>query len=127
MTEIDYTAPVGQVRLLIADLELLEDPRNLLAAAQYVFTDAQIEGYLGIENGNVKRAASHALRAMAVSEAVILKVIKTDDKQTDGAKLGAELRAQADKLWAEAAEDDADDVGFTFIGYTPRPEDWAWH
>lgn len=126
MDLMDYGAPVNQVRLLIPDLEKLEDPRDLRKPPEYIFTDAQLTGYLAIEGGNVKRAASRALMALATTEALILKVITTDDKQTDGAKLGAELRAQAKRLWDEAEADEANNTTFQFIGFRPVPEDWAW-
>lgn len=126
MENHDYTLPVGQVRLLMADLEPLEDPRNLATHPAYIFSDEQIEGFLTIEKGNVKRAAADALLAIAVSEALILKVLKTDDKQTDGAKLGAELRQQAKALRDQAASEEVRELDFNVVGFVPRPSDWAW-
>lgn len=124
---IDYTSPVGQTRLLIPDVEELYDPRQLNKAPEYIFTDAQINAFLSIEGGNVKKAAAAAKLAIATTEALILKVLTTDDKATDGAKLGAELRQQAKQLRAEAEQDEADDTTFMYIGFDPRPRDWAWH
>nr|DAK83544.1 MAG TPA: hypothetical protein [Caudoviricetes sp.] len=88
----------------------------------------EIFGFLAIEGGNVKKAASRALMAIATSETLILKVISTDNKSTNGATLGAELRAQAKRLWDEAKEAELNDVGFDFLpGVVPPGEDWAWH
>lgn len=123
---IDYTSPVGQVRLLIPDVEELYDPRQLNKDPEYLFTDAQIQAFLAIEGGSVKKAAAAAKLAIATTEALILKVLTTDDKSTDGAKLGAELRQQAKHLREQAEADEASDVGFAYIGYEPRPRDWAW-
>lgn len=124
---IDYTTPVGQVRLLIPDLEPLEDPRDLRLPPEFIFTDEQIQGYLLISGGNVKKAAARALSAIAASEVLILKVIKTDDKTTNGASVGAELRLQAKRLWDEAVAEETNDTSFEFIPFDPRPRDWAWH
>lgn len=94
---------VKQVRLLIADL----DDNNP------VFTKDQIEGYLALEGQNPKRAAASALAAIAISEAMIAKVIRTQDLHTDGAKLADSLRALADRLRKEA--DDEEDAGLDGI------------
>lgn len=124
---IDYQTPVGQVRLLIPDTERLEDPRDLRREPEFILSDGQIEGFLAIADGNVKRAAAYAINAIAVSEGLILKVLKTDDKQTDGAKLAEALGKRAAALLDEAARDEKRDVGFGVVPYEVRPRDWAWH
>jgi hypothetical protein len=101
----DYASVVGQIRLLIPDTEQLENLANPDADASYVFSDAQIQAFATLYTNNVKRAAAQAKLVLATSEALISKVIKTDDLQTDGAKLGAELRAQAKQLQEEANTD----------------------
>ena len=50
---------------------------------------------------------------LASSETLINKVISTYDLKTDGAKLGAELRAQAEALRQEAIEDEQEDANDT--------------
>ena len=106
MTEpvIDYTTPVGQVRLLVADVTRVTQGKLPDSALAYIFSDAQIEGYLAINSGNVKYAAADAVSAIGLDEALISKVIKTEDLQTDGAKLleairklAAEYRKAGDK------------------------------
>ena len=84
---IDYTSSVGQVRVLIPDLRKLEDLRDLRNEPRYLFTDDEILAFLVINNGNVKRAAADACDAIGMDKALQLLVLKTDDKQTDGAKL----------------------------------------
>lgn len=123
---IDYTTDIGKVRLLIPDVEELEDPRDLSAAPTFIFTDEQLAAYLSIEGGNLKYAASRALLAIATTEALILKVITTDDKATDGAKLAAELRAQAKQLRNEGEIDDQNSMEFTYIPFNEIPVDPAW-
>ena len=77
----DYTSPVGQVRLLITDLS--EVP------AEQLFSDVQLEAFLAMRGENVNRAAAKALVVMAASEVMVSKVIRTQDRSTDGAKVSA--------------------------------------
>jgi hypothetical protein len=109
VTPPDYSTAVGQVRLLIPDVEQLGD------TPAYLFSDPQIQAFISLYSNNVKRAAAQAKLVLATSEALINKVIKTYDFQTDGAKLGAELRAQAAELRSEADRDELDDSSDTFL------------
>jgi len=115
VTPPDYSTAIGQVRLLIPDVEQLDNLADPTASAAYLFNDSQIQAFLTLYSNNVKRAAAQAKLVLATSEALINKVIKTYDFQTDGAKLGAELRAQAAELRAEADRDDMDDASDTFL------------
>ena len=105
----DYATVIGQIRLLIPDVEQLEDLVNPSADPAYLFNDAQIQAFATLYSDNVKRAAAQAKLVLATSEALISKVIRTDDLQTDGAKLSAELRAQAVELNKQADQDDFSD------------------
>ena len=119
----DYASVVGQIRLLIPDVEQLEDLANPSASASYIFSDAQIQAFATLYTNNVKRAAAQAKLVLATSEALIGKVIRTADYTTDGAKLGAELRAQAKALQEEADKDelaDSYESSFTVVGYTAK-------
>ncbi|MGH3375988.1 MAG: hypothetical protein ACRDP6_14715 [Actinoallomurus sp.] len=98
---IDYTTDLGKVRLLIPDT----DPANQL------FADDQIGAFLAVEGATVKRAAAAALETAASNEAMVSKVIKTQDLSTDGAKVSAELRARAKELRRQVDEDDPDTSG----------------
>ena len=109
ITPPDYSTAIGQVRLLIPDVEQLANTANMAADAAYLFNDSQIQAFLTLYSSNVKRAAAQAKLVLATSEALINKVIRTADYTTDGAKLGAELRAQAIELKAEADKDDSED------------------
>ena len=123
---VDYTTPEGQVRLLIPDVVKLVDPRDLQAEPEYIFSDGQIAGFLAIERGNIKRAAASAVDVIATDEALVLKVIKTDDKETDGSKLLKELSARAVRLRADADREELGDTGFDLAEFTFDPRDWAW-
>lgn len=119
---IDYTTPAGQVRLLVADVD----------ETTPVLTDGQLAAYLTLEGGVVKLAAAAALEAIAVSEVLVSKVIRTQDLAADGAKVSAELRARAKDLRQQAAdeEDAAGDDAFAVVEYGHRhhPEltNWTW-
>jgi len=102
--------PVAKVRLLIADT----DPDNEL------LTDEQIEGFLSIENDRIKRAAASALDAIAASEVLVSKKIRTLDLQTDGPAVAAELRAQAKQLRDQDDQDgDEGPWGIDVIPFDP--------
>lgn len=103
---IDYTEPIGQIRLLITDLS--EDPTEQL------FSEQQLQAFLGMCADSVNRAAARALLVMAASEVMISKVIRTQDRSTDGAKVSAELRALAGVLAAAADAEDAAAAGSFF-------------
>jgi hypothetical protein len=122
ITPPDYATAIGQVRLLIPDVEQLDNLQDLTQDAEYIFSDAQIQAFLSLYGSNIKRAAAQAKLVLATSETLINKVIRTTDYTTDGAKLGTELRAQAKMLQDEAAQDDLADASdsFVVVGYTTK-------
>lgn len=92
----DYHSKIGQVRLLIPDLEEVDWEKT--GTASYMFEDTQLEGLLELNNGRVRLAAADAVEAIAFSEALISKVITTEDLQTDGAKVATAMLAKARQL-----------------------------
>lgn len=122
---IDYTSPIGQVRVLIPDLRKLEDLRDLRNEPRYLFTDDEILAFLAVNNGNVKRAAADACDAIGMDKALQLLVLKTDDKQTDGAKLLDAIVKRAKALREQAREDDENNLSFDVIMPSYEPVDWV--
>lgn len=122
---IDYTSPIGQVRVLIPDLRKLEDLRDIRNEPRYLFTDDEILAFLAINNGNVKRAAADACDAIGMDKALQLLVLKTDDKQTDGAKLLDAIVKRAKALREQAKEDDENNLSFDVIMPSYEPVDWV--
>lgn len=122
---IDYTSPIGQVRVLIPDLRKLEDLRDLRNEPRYLFTDDEILAFLAVNNGNVKRAAADACDAIGMDKALQLLVLKTDDKQTDGAKLLDAIVKRARMLREQAKEDDENNLSFDVIMPSYEPVDWV--
>jgi hypothetical protein len=106
----------GRVRLLIPDTDV-HDP------ARVIFSDAEIDALLALENANVRLAAAAGLDAIASNEALVSKKIKSQDMSTDGPAVAKELRERATELRRQVAEGDADDTGgFHIVEYDP----YAW-
>lgn len=112
--------PVGRVRKYIPDMVQLEDPKNPAATPSYYFSDLEISGFVGeyTQEGTdptraqAKRAAADAIDALANNEALILKKIKTEDLETDGAAVANSLRAGARQLRQQADDEDKADGAF---------------
>jgi hypothetical protein len=118
---IEYTTPVGKVRLLISDVN----------EADLLLSDEQLTALLSLSSDNIYRAASKALRIIATSEVLVSKVIRMQNgTSTDGAKVSAELRALADELDSEARRLDllVDDSFFEIVpNEDPHAEAAEWY
>ena len=93
---VDYTPPVGQVRLILGDLDVNKQ----------IFGDGELEGFLALADGSVKRAAAEALDTIASSEALISKKITTQDRASDGPAVADALRKHAAALRGRAKEEE---------------------
>lgn len=117
---VDPTTSLGMVRLLIADL----DP------AEPYFTDAQLTALLTLEGASTRLAAAQALDVIASSEAMVSKKIRTQDLQTDGPAVAAELRARATGLRSQAAAGTGDPTTGVLqvveFGVDDYPADYGW-
>lgn len=125
MSDIDFSSPVGQVRVLIPDLRKLEDLHDLRNEPRYLFADEEIEALLAVNSGNIKLAAADACDTIGMDKALQLLVLKTDDKQTDGAKLLAAIVGRARQLRAQAKEDEVNNLCFDVVQPTFEPVDWV--
>lgn len=103
--ETDPTTDIGMIRLLTTDLNEISP----------LFTDAQLSAMLTAEGDSVKYAAALALETIAVSQTLLAKKIRTQDLQTDGPAVAAELRARAAQLRAQA---DSEGV-FSIVDFDP--------
>lgn len=104
----DPTTDAGYVRFLISDVDD-SDP---------LFSDAEITALITRE-GSVKLAAAQALDTMASNEAMVSKVIRTQDVGTDGTKVSAELRARAKDLRDQALIEDDSASAFEVAPFQP--------
>lgn len=119
-------AQLGIMRVLIPDTEEVFDGETL-------FEDKDLQNYFTAGGGSVLRAAGLAVLAISNSEALISKVIGTQDLQTDGAKVAEAMRKNAQLLFdrADAEEAQADSFYFNVVDYGgtwERPEltEWNW-
>lgn len=103
----DATTDRGKVRLLATDVD----------SSNQIFSDAEIDTFLTLEDSNIKRSAALALETIARNQVLVLKVIRLLEIQTDGASVARELRMQADNLREQATADEARSDGGAF--------DWA--
>jgi len=94
--------PKDLVRTLIPDTEAIFGAGE----NEYLFADDQIENLLEIAGGSVLRAAGLAMIAVGNSEALISKVINTQDLSTDGSKLQDKWRESGEALLARAYKED---------------------
>lgn len=92
----DLTTDLGKVRLLVNDVD----------QANAVFTDDEINAFLALESGNVKRAAAQGIDTIADNEALVLKVITDHQLSTNGAATAAALRVRAQELRDQALIDE---------------------
>lgn len=97
----DVSTDAGRVRMLVPDSN----------ATSYVFEDEEVNAFLALEGGVVRRAAALALETIASNEALTLKVIKVLDLQTDGAKTSDALLKRAALLRSQAEADEAAEGG----------------
>lgn len=93
---VDYTTDVGQVRLIIGDLDVNNQ----------IFGEDELQGFLALANDSVKRAAAEALDTIASSEALISKKITTQDRSSDGPAVADALRKHAAALRGRAKEEE---------------------
>lgn len=105
---MDYEVPIRQVRTLIADMAtppLIDD--------QTLQTYLELQGWAEGSRWAVKRAAADALEAIAVSEVLVSKKIRTQDLTSDGPAVAEALRKLAGGL-REQADDEDPDLGGVF-------------
>lgn len=102
---VDFASPVGQVRGLIPDVELLSNPNHPDDDDGYLFSDSHLAMLLTVSNNQPLLAAAQACDILGTSETLIAKSITTQDLTTDGPGLmkaflsrGAQLRAEALRL-----------------------------
>lgn len=117
----NVATPKDVVRLLLNDV-----------AAPWVFTDEEIAALLTLEGDSVKRAAAQAIDTNATNLALAMRVLRTQDLSTDGAKVADAMRAQAKALrdQADAADDDGEGFFFDVVPLEasgpPELTEW-WH
>ena len=114
----DFTSEVQRVRAFIPDIEKLQNPNRPGSDPEYIFSDEHLRAFLDENGGNVKLAAADACEVLGTSEALILKVITTEDLSTDGAKLMNAYIIRAQQMRnAAKTQIENEDGGFTIVPY----------
>lgn len=116
---------VAVIRALIPDTEEVFEGTTL-------FTDEEIGHYYTAGRGSALRAAGLAQIAIGNSEAMISKVIKTQDLSTNGAAVADAFRKSGETLLKRADDEDIADGGFysNIVDYgwpvVPELTEWNW-
>lgn len=98
-------ATVSIIRTLIPDKEQVFE-------GDYLFSIEDIADFYTVAGGSALRAAAFAKIAIGDSEALISKVIKTQDLSTNGAQVAEAFRKSAETLLKRADEEDFVKNGF---------------
>jgi hypothetical protein len=106
----DFTSLVAQVRAFIPDIEKIVNPNRPGSEAEYIFTDAHLQALVDANGGNPRLAAADAVELLGTTEAFILKVVSSEDLQTDGAKLLNAYIIRAAQM-RKTARDELNDQG----------------
>lgn len=107
---VDPTTPVGQVRLLIGDLDYEEyDPVEVGYGIYANFSDAELAGFITAGGDSVTRATGYAYLRLAALAAAGAISWKSDDQAVDAKQVATEYRLLANIAFAQA--DDADANG----------------
>lgn len=113
-------AAKDDVRLLIPDLA---------PAPNQIFTDNQVEQFLTLSDQKVFLAAARALEVVAADEALVYKIVRTDDLSVNGVTGAVQvllerakgLRNDQDKADIESSPDEGFVLIFPDQGWS-RPE-----
>lgn len=102
----DLTTDIGQVRLLLMDLD----------GTKPIFPDdLQIQTFLNLELGDIKQAAALGMECIAGNRALTLQVIQLLDLKVDGVSLAKGLLSVAERLRSTS---NLDWAGFDFAEVT---------
>lgn len=107
--EFDEALPIGDIRALIPDIERVQNPNFPENEPEFMFSDGHLGALLRIAGGNVLMATALACETLGTSEALILKVITTEDLATNGAALMGRYLERARQMRQTAANSEKDD------------------
>ena len=126
------SAALSVFRHLIADVDADRQVIDDATASLYLEMQGVEDAASPADSWSVRRAAADALEAIAVSEVLVSKVIRTQDLSVDGTKvadsllkIAAQFRKRADEDEEKHAED-AGDVGISVMEFSPYPGPVWW-
>jgi hypothetical protein len=103
---IDFTKPLGQLRALIPDVEILTNPNHPAEDPEYMFSDGHLGALLAVSNNDPLLAAAMACDVLGTSETIIAKSITTQDLVTNGLAMMQAFLARGKQLREEALRQD---------------------
>lgn len=106
---------IETVRILIPDAEAIYGDNG----DEYLFSNDDIQKLLTVGKGNAMWAAGLAMIAVGNSEAMIGKVIRNYETETDASKLQREWRAAGNVMITNGRAEVAEDDGGFFISVKP--------
>lgn len=112
---VDFSTVVGQVRLLIGDTDPMSYEGD--EGTYRYFSDAEIDGFLGLCGEEPRLAAARALETIAASQALLLKSWSTDDLTVRGEAIAESLRKLAKQLRDEVIAEDSSEF-FEIVGFS---------
>lgn len=116
------TSALRQFRLLTADTSTTAQVLTDAEAGDFLAMHGLDPATAGAPLATLKRAAADALDAIASSEALVSKKIRTQaGVSTDGPAVAAALRAHAKELRAQATQADEDDADVEILEFSPYP------
>jgi hypothetical protein len=116
LSPVDFSTPVGKVRLLIQDSEASNVEGG---QGTYLWqSDKEIEALLGMKGGSPERVAIFILRQVAMTPAMQYKKWSSADLSVDGPAITAALRALINDLERSISLAEGDEVA-DFIGIVP--------
>lgn len=124
-TPPDYTAPIGQFRLLAQDTHYVDlNPTQPGQGTFDLFSDAEISGYLAMYEGySPYRAVGAAYQGLAARAALQSKMVKDYDLQVDLTKQATALQATAEAMFERADKEDVLTGATSTFDLTAPPED----
>lgn len=131
ISPINLASDIGKFRILLGDTDPTPLDPPVAGQGRYrYFSDSEVQAWLDLYPGSIKRAAVRALLAIAGSEVLKLKSWTSDDLAVRGdliteslRKLAGQIQADIDAEDAAIPEDEA--LEFSFFAENPcvcRPE-----
>lgn len=111
---------IAIVRTLIPDTDAVFGPGE----DEHLFSDEDITRFITAAGGSVTRAAGFAMIAVGNSEALINKVIKTQDLMTNGAATAIAFR-QAGEAMLKRADKEEQNQALDYFEIVDYREGWS--
>ena len=108
LAPLDPTTSVGQLRLLVGDIDYVALVPPEVGYGDYNnFSDDELTGFLLVSGGSITRASGHAYLRLAALAAAGALSWKSDDLSVDAKQVATEYRLLANIAFGQADTEDA--------------------